>query len=96
MSEFVKKTMIGYKELDSGRSNPECTHVILTVKEYDNLLQKIADAEQETRNEKRKAEEEKRASQNREQQTIQKANQVIEKWEKALEKRRGKAPIRRD
>ena len=36
MSEFVKKTMIGYKELDSGRSNPECTHVILTVKEYDN------------------------------------------------------------
>ena len=46
MSEFVKKTMIGYKELDSGRSNPECTHVILTVKEYDNLLQKIADAEQ--------------------------------------------------
>ena len=79
MSEFVKKTMIGYKELDSGRSNPECTHVILTVKEYDNLLQKIADAEQETRNEKRKAEEEKRASQNREQQTVQKANQVIEK-----------------
>ena len=91
MSEFVKKTMIGYKELDSGRSNPECTHVILTVKEYDNLLQKIADAEQETRNEKRKAEEEKRASQNREQQTIQKANQVIEKWEKALEKEKGES-----
>lgn len=95
MSEFVKKTMIGYKELDGGHSDPECTHVILTLKEYDGLLREISQAEQKARDEKRKAEEEKRASQNREQQTVQKANQVIEKWMKALEKRRPKAPIRR-
>ena len=62
----------------------------LTVKEYDNLLQKIADAEQETRNEKRKAEEEKRASQNREQQTIQKANQVIENGRRRWKREGGK------
>ena len=86
MSEFVKKTMIGYKEVPGGQSDPECSHVILTLKEYEGLLQKISQAEQETRNEKRRAEEEKGASLYREQQTIQKANQAIEKWMKALEK----------
>lgn len=59
MSEFVKKTMIGYKEVPGGQSDPECSHVILTLKEYEGLLQKISQAEQETRNEKRRAEEEK-------------------------------------
>lgn len=86
MSEFVKKTMIGYKELDGGHSDPECTHVILSLKEYDGLLREISQAEQKARDEKRKAEEEKRASQNREQQTVQKANQTIEVWKDALEK----------
>lgn len=38
MSEFVKKTIMGYKTLDGGHSDPECTHVILPVKEYDDLL----------------------------------------------------------
>lgn len=38
MGEFVKKTMIGYKELDSGYSDSECTHVILTKAEYDKIL----------------------------------------------------------
>lgn len=91
MSEFVKKTMIGYKELDGGHSDPECTHVILTLKEYDGLLREISQAEQKARDEKRKAEEEKRASQNRGQQTVQKANQVIEKWMKALEKEKAES-----
>ena len=91
MSEFVKKTMIGYKEVPGGQSDPECTHVILPLKEYDGLLQKISQAEQETRNEKRRAEEEKRDSLNRKQQTIQKANQVIEKWMKALEKEKAES-----
>ena len=62
MSEFVKKTIMGYKTLDGGQSDPECSHVILTLKEYEGLLQKISQAEQETRNEKRKVEEEKGAS----------------------------------
>lgn len=91
MSEFVKKTMIGYKEVPGGQSDPECTHVILPLKEYDGLLQKISQAEQETRNEKRRAEEEKGASLYREQQTIQKANQAIEKWMKALEKEKAES-----
>ena len=91
MSEFVKKTMIGYKELDGGHSDPECTHVILNLKEYDDLLQEIFQAEQEARNKSKKAEEEKRNSQNREQQTVQKANQVIESWKKELEKERAES-----
>lgn len=91
MSEFVKKTMIGYKEVPGGQSDPECSHVILTLKEYEGLLQKISQAEQETRNEKRKVEEEKGASLYREQQTIQKANQAIEKWMKALEKEKAES-----
>lgn len=91
MSEFVKKTIMGYKTLDGGQSDPECSHVILTLKEYEGLLQKISQAEQETRNEKRRAEEEKGASLYREQQTIQKANQAIEKWMKALEKEKAES-----
>ena len=42
MSEFVKKTIMGYKTLDGGHSDPECTHVILPVKEYDDLLREIS------------------------------------------------------
>lgn len=49
MSEFVKKTMMGYREVQGGHSDPECTHVILTEKEYGKLLRKISDAEQEVR-----------------------------------------------
>ena len=78
--------MLNYRAVPGGQSDPECTHVILTLKEYDGLLREISQAEQKARDEKRKAEEEKRASQSREQQTVQKANQVIEKWMKALEK----------
>ena len=52
MSEFVKKTMIGYKELDGGHSDPECTHVILPVKEYDDLLREISQAKQKAREER--------------------------------------------
>lgn len=50
MSEFVKKTMMGYKDVPGGASDPECTHVILTKKEYDQLLKEKAQAEQESRN----------------------------------------------
>lgn len=88
MSEFVKKTMMGYREVPGGQSDPECTHVILTAAEYTKLLRKISDAEQKARDEKRKAEEKEKESQNREQQTIQKANQDIEVWKKELEKER--------
>lgn len=49
MGEFVKKTMMGYKEVPGGQSDPECTHVILTEAEYIKLLRQISDAEQNAR-----------------------------------------------
>ena len=49
MSEFVKKNMVGYKPLPGGHSDPECTHVILTLQEYDQLLREKSMAEQEAR-----------------------------------------------
>lgn len=53
---------MGYKEVPGGHSDPECTHVILTKKEYDKLLREISDAEQETRITKHEAEKEKRSA----------------------------------
>lgn len=50
MAEFVKKTMMGYKEVSGGQSDLECTHVILKEKEYSQLLKKKAQAEQESWN----------------------------------------------
>lgn len=47
MAEFVRKAAIGYKEVHGGQSNPECTHVILTKKEYKELIEKISKAERE-------------------------------------------------
>lgn len=52
MAEFVKRTMMGYKEVPGGASDPECTHVILKEKEYEQQLRKISMAEQEARNAK--------------------------------------------
>ena len=62
ISEFVRKTAFGYKEVPGGHSDPDCTHVILTEDEYSDLLRKIADAVQETRITKHEAEKEKRAA----------------------------------
>lgn len=47
MAEFVKKTMMGYKDVPGGNSDPECTHVILTRMEYEKQLQEISAAETE-------------------------------------------------
>lgn len=50
MAEFVKKAMMGYyKDVPGGESDPECTHAILTKKEYSQLLKEKAQAEQESR-----------------------------------------------
>ena len=38
MSEFVRKAMMGYKEVPGGYEDPECTHVILTKQEYADQL----------------------------------------------------------
>lgn len=55
MSEFVKRTMMGYKEVPGGHSDPECTHVILTLKEYDQILQEKRQAEIDIRTTKSNA-----------------------------------------
>ena len=52
MAEFVKKTMMGYKDVPGGNSDSECTHVILTRMEYEKQLQEISAAEQKARNTK--------------------------------------------
>ena len=44
IAEFVKKTVLGYKEAPGGQSDPECTHVILTLDEYTDMGRKIARA----------------------------------------------------
>lgn len=49
MSQFVKTAAFGgYKLVPGGHSDPECTHVILTLKEYDALLAEKSKAEQQS------------------------------------------------
>lgn len=50
MAEFVKRLMMGYKDVPGGASDPECTHVILTNKEYNQQFREISAAKQETKN----------------------------------------------
>lgn len=46
MSEFVKKTNLGYKAVTGGYSDPELTHVILTKSEYDGMKKETEAAKQ--------------------------------------------------
>ena len=39
MSEFVKKGVVGYKQVPGGQHDPGCSHVILTLEEYESLCQ---------------------------------------------------------
>lgn len=55
MGEFVKKATIGYKAVPGGYSDPECTHVVLTKKEYDVLLAKLDQDEKDIQNIKTQA-----------------------------------------
>ena len=84
MSEFVKKTIMGYKTLDGGHSDPECTHVILPVKEYDDLLREISQAKQKAREERSKADDDKKENERKLRQMVQEHEQTIEKWRAAL------------
>lgn len=47
--------MLGYKEVPGGQSDAECTHVVLTLDEYDRMVMGRARAESETIEMKRKA-----------------------------------------
>ena len=44
MGEFVKKTMMCYKEVPGGSSDPDCTHVILTLNEYKKIVRERDEA----------------------------------------------------
>ena len=99
MGEFVKKTMMGYREVPGGHSDPECTHVILTEAEYAKLLRQLSDAEQKARITKSEADKEIREA-NREadrkaQEAALKANQAIEEWRAALEAERAESAHQR-
>ena len=57
MAKYVKEgTFGGYKEVPGGLSDPECSHVIMSLKEYNELHRRIAATEQESRNTKYEAE----------------------------------------
>lgn len=88
MSEFVKKAVVGYREVPGGHSDPECTHVILTEGEYAKLLQRISNAEQEVRNTKYDADKEINRIQSEAQSRIahieREAAKTVAEWEKAL------------
>lgn len=46
MAQYVKPNAFGgYKSVPGGTSDPECTHVILTKEEYDELYDRIKEAE---------------------------------------------------
>ena len=44
MGEFVKKTIVGYKDVPGGSSDPDCTHVILTLNEYKKIVRERDEA----------------------------------------------------
>lgn len=44
MSEFVKKMIVGYKDVPGGSSDPDCTHVILTLNEYKKIVRERDEA----------------------------------------------------
>ena len=95
MGEFVKKTMMGYREVPGGQSDPECTHVILTEAEYVKLMRKITDAEQLARTTKYEAEREidsaRRDADYKIRQNVEKAKQTIKRWSEALDAERAES-----
>lgn len=50
MSEFVKKTTLNYRAVPGGYADPECSHVILTKQEYDQIMREKAQAELDKQN----------------------------------------------
>ena len=99
MARFVKDGAFGYKAVSGGQSDPECTHVILTLKEYDKLLQEKARAEQEARNTKYDAEraidKAKRDASYTAQKAAEEARQTVADMEEALAAERAESAHQR-
>ena len=85
MAEFVKKTMMGYKDVPGGNSDPECTHVILTRTEYEKQLREISAAEQKARNTKYDADREIQRVRNDAQRRVSTAKAEAEQRAEAME-----------
>ena len=80
VSRFVKETLLGgYKDVAGGYSDSECTHVILTMKEYDKLLDEKRIAEQKKVNAEYEAERKIRAATENAEYRVSKAEQEVEK-----------------
>lgn len=99
MARFVKDGAFGYKAVPGGQSDPECTHVILALKEYEKLLQEKARAEQEARSTKysaeREIEEAKRAARYTAQKAAEEARQTVADMEEALAAERAESAHQR-
>lgn len=55
MAEYVKKTAFGYKVVPGGQSDQECSHVILTKQDYEEILKKKNQAERDVTDTKERA-----------------------------------------
>ena len=88
MAKFAKKTTLGYKLVEGGSSNSECTHVILTLDEYDGLKREISSAQQAAKNAEYNADKKIHQIQSEAQSRITDAEKKIAKntaeWEKKL------------
>ena len=89
MAEFVKKTALGgYKPVAGGPRDTECTHVILTLGEYDGLKREISSAQQAAKNAEYNADKKIHQIQSEAQSRITDAEKKIAKntaeWEKKL------------
>lgn len=90
---------MGYKEVLGGQTDPECTHVILTLKEYNQILQGKARAEQEARNTKYDAERDiekaKREARYMAQKAAEEARQTVGEIKGALDAERAESAHQR-
>lgn len=89
--EYVKRTMMGYKEIQGGAYDPECSHVILTKKEYEQLLAEKSRAELLSRDVRTKAEHAIQQAQSQARLRIQNIETSTQKRVTALEQELSKA-----
>lgn len=100
MARYVKAgTLGGYKDVPGGQSDPECTHVILTKKEYDQIYREKAVAESEASRAKYDAEraiaDAKRGAQYTAQKAAEEARQTVEAMEADLAAERAESAHQR-
>ena len=87
MPKFVRKAALDrYPEVAGGRSSADCTHVLLTEEEYNELLRKISVAERDVSEAKHRAE---RAVSDAKWEATQKAQQAAQEARKRVEAAQG-------